>query len=150
MNREHDYSDGSMNQLEKFESLGLFDAPPKAIAAYPDPAGTADLELRARSYLQANCAICHRPGGPVSDVDLRFVTAFKDTSLCDQMVNMATGDPNVPQIRLTPGDPSKSTISFRMHDTTTYRMPKVGSTVVDATGTKLIDDWISSITDCPQ
>ena len=138
-----------MRAGENGEALGLFDKTPVRIAAYPDPAGTADLEPRARSYLQANCSICHRPGGPVSDVDLRFVTSFKDTTLCNQMVNMATGDPNVPQIRLTPGDPSKSCLSFRMHDTTTYRMPKIGSNVVDPSGTALIDAWITSITSCP-
>ena len=77
------------------------------IAGYPDPKGTEDVELRARSYLQANCSICHRPGGTVSDVDLRFITPFKDTSLCNQMVNMGTGDPTIPQIRFTPGKPDR-------------------------------------------
>jgi uncharacterized repeat protein (TIGR03806 family) len=149
MNMDYAYADGTMNQVDKFESLGLFDAPPQRIAGYPDPKGTTDLELRAKSYLQANCSICHRPGGPVSDVDLRFVTPFKDMSLCNHTVNMGTGDPKIPQIRLTPGDPSQSSLSFRMHDTTSYRMPKVGSSVVDADGTKLIDDWITSITSCP-
>ena len=149
MNRDYAYAEGTMNQLDKFEALGLFDAPPPRIAGYPDPQGTADLELRARSYLQTNCSICHRPGGTLSDVDLRFVTPFKDTSLCNHPVNMATGDPNVPQTRLVPGEPTESTLSFRMHDTTTYRMPKIGSTVVDTDGTKVIDDWITSIESCP-
>ena len=91
LNRDYAYADGTLNQLDKFEALGLFDATPTRIAGLPDPKGSADLELRARSYLQANCSLCHRPGGPVSDVDLRSTTAFKDTSLCNQMVNMGTG-----------------------------------------------------------
>ena len=149
MNRDHEYADGMMNQVDKFDALGLFDKTPTKIDGYPDPKGTDDLEVRARSYLQANCSICHRPGGPVSDVDLRFVTPFKDTSLCNQMVNMGTGDPIVPQIRLTPGKPDESVLSFRMHTTTPYRMPKIGSSVVDPDGTSIIDDWITSIKSCP-
>jgi uncharacterized repeat protein (TIGR03806 family) len=150
MNRDYAYADGTLNQLDKFEAIGAFDAAPKKLDGYPDPAGSADLELRARSYLQANCSICHRPGGPISDVDLRFVTPFKDTLLCDEPISMGTGDANLPQVRLVPGDPSKSSLSFRMHDRTTYKMPKLGSNVADPTGTKLIDDWITAMTDCPQ
>jgi len=149
MNRDYEYADGTMNQVDKFAALGLFDVTPPKIDGYPDPKGTGDLEARARSYLQANCSICHRPGGTVSDVDLRFVTPFKDTSLCNQMVNMGTGDPMVPQIRLTPGKPDESALSFRVHTTTSYRMPKIGSSVVDTDGVKVIDDWITSIQSCP-
>jgi uncharacterized repeat protein (TIGR03806 family) len=149
LNRDHAYPDGTMNQLDKFAALGLLEGTPARIAGYPDPKGTDDVELRARSYLQANCAICHRPGGPVSDVDLRFTTSFKDTKLCNEMVVNGTGDAMLPQIRLTPGDPSKSSLSFRMHNTTTYRMPKIGSNVVDPDGTSLIDQWITSVTACP-
>jgi uncharacterized repeat protein (TIGR03806 family) len=151
MNRDHAYPDGTMNQIDKFVALGLFDATPTRIDPYPDPKDAAgDLTLRARSYLQANCSICHRPGGPISDVDLRFVTSFKDTALCNQPISMGTGDPMLPQTRLVPGDPSKSSISYRMHATVNYRMPKIGSSVVDPDGTKIIDDWITSLTDCPQ
>jgi uncharacterized repeat protein (TIGR03806 family) len=149
MNRDHDYADGTMNQVDKFAALGLFDTTPPKIDGYPDPKGMGDLEARARSYLQANCSICHRPGGTVSDVDLRYVTPFKNTSLCNQMVNMGTGDPNVPQIRLTPGKPEESALSYRMHTNTSYRMPKIGSSVVDPDGTSIIDDWITSIKSCP-
>ena len=149
LNRDYAYADGSANQLDKFEALGLFDATPARIAALPDPKGSADVELRARSYLHANCAICHRPGGPVSDVDLRFTTTFQGTTLCNQAVNMGTGDPTIPQVRLVPGSPADSALSYRMHTTGSYRMPKIGSTVVDPDGTALIDDCITSITACP-
>lgn len=150
LNRDHDYPDGTMNQVDKFAALGLFDSDPRRIPGYPDPQSTtADLETRARSYLHANCAVCHRPGGPVSDVDLRFTTSFADTLLCNGQVIKGTGDPMVPQIRLVPGHPEESALSYRMHATDSYRMPKIGSSVVDPAGTQLIDDWITSITDCP-
>jgi mono/diheme cytochrome c family protein len=151
MNRDFAYPAGAMNQIDKFDSLGLFDVRPKDIAAYPVPSDTATgtLDQRARSYLQSNCSICHRPGGPLSDVDLRYLTPFANTQLCNAPIIRGTGDPSVPQVRLVPGAPSMSTISFRMHDTGVYRMPKIGSLVVDPTGAQLIDDWITSITACP-
>jgi hypothetical protein len=130
--------------------LGFLDARPKAIPAYPDPYGDAPLETRARSYLHANCSICHRAGGTISDVDLRFTTSFLDTKLCNQPVIREDTDPLVPQVRLVPGDPAASNLSFRMHDRMGYRMPKIGSNVADPEGTALIDGWIESLTACPE
>jgi uncharacterized repeat protein (TIGR03806 family) len=137
------YADGMMNQVEKFKALGLFEAPPKAMSGYPDPSSTdVPLEQRARSYLQANCAICHRPSGEFSGMDLRWGTAFADTKLCD-IVERDMG--LVPKYRLVPGDTTKSTMSFRMHSLDAVRMPKIGSNVVDPQGTALIDQWISDM-----
>ncbi len=150
LDRTYSYPEGDMNQLEKLVSLGYLDAMPKDLGAYPDPLGSAPLEDRARSYLQTNCSICHRAGGTVSDVDLRYTTSFKDTTLCNGTVIKGTGDPVLPQIRIVPGDPAASNLSFRMHDTGYYRMPKIGSSLVDPDGTALIDEWITSLTSCPQ
>lgn len=142
LNSDFAYADGALNQIEKFKQLGLFDAAPKNMAGYPDPAGTAALDARARSYLQSNCATCHRPGGAATTIDLRFATAFADTKLCEKVERDAD---KVPALRLAPGDPAKSTMSFRMHVLDTLRMPKLGSNVVDTFGSKLIDDWISAM-----
>ena len=143
LNSDFAYVDGTMNQIDKFEQLGLFDAPPKDIPGLPDPFGADPLEVRARSYLQTNCAICHRPGGEFNSIDMRFTTAFEDMSLCD-VVERDAG--MVPKYRLVPGSPVLSTMSFRMHDRTDFRMPKIGSNLVDPLGSKLIDDWITSLT----
>jgi uncharacterized repeat protein (TIGR03806 family) len=144
LNSDYQYSDGTMNQVDKLEELGLFDAPPKDIAGLPDPfdAGAATLEERARSYMQTNCAICHRPGGEFSTVDMRFSTPFDQTNLCGESERDAG---LVPQYRLVPGQPEQSSMSFRMHDLTDFRMPKIGSSVVDEDGAALIDAWISSL-----
>lgn len=142
LNSDFAYADGALNQIKKFEQLGLFETAPKAIAGYPDPAGNATLDARARSYLQANCATCHRPGGAATTVDLRFATAFADSKLCEKVERDAG---KVPEYRLTPGDPAKSSMSFRMHVLDTLRMPKIASNVVDTVGSKLIDDWITAM-----
>ena len=142
LNVDFAYSEGTMNQLEKLTQLGLFEAPPKAMAGYPDPVGTGALEERARSYLQANCAICHRPGGDFGSLDLRWDTAFEDTGLCD-VVERDMG--LVPKYRVVPGDIMRSSMSFRMHALDGVRMPKIGSKVVDPEGTALIDQWITNM-----
>ena len=86
LNSDYAYADGTMNQVEKFKSLGLFDTPPKDIPGYPDPAGTGTVDERARSYLRTNCAICHRPGGQGAGAsDMRFITTFADSKMCDQV-----------------------------------------------------------------
>jgi uncharacterized repeat protein (TIGR03806 family) len=149
MNRDYAYAGGAMNQLDEFEALGAFDHAPARIAPYPSPSGDGDLDARARSYLHANCAICHRPGATVSDMDLRFEAAFSDMALCNQVITANEDDLTLPRLRLVPGDPTNSSLSYRMHATTGQRMPKLGSNVVDADGTALIDQWITSITSCP-
>jgi len=50
---------------------------------------------------------------------------------------------------LAPGSTANSLISVRMHSTDLYRMPKIGSSVVDPTGTSIVDGWINSLTTCP-
>jgi uncharacterized repeat protein (TIGR03806 family) len=156
MNRDYPYATGSMNQIDAMVARGMFDATPRKLSAYPTPTvtTTGTLTQRARSYLQTNCAICHRPGGALSDVDLRFVTAMADTRLCNQPIQKGTGDPLLPQVRLVPGQPAQSSLSFRMHDTshqpasvsqTIYRMPRIGSLMVDPEGTKIVDDWITAM-----
>jgi hypothetical protein len=150
LNRDYAYADGTSNVIDKFQALGAFEHPPARIAGYPSPTGSDTLEARARSYLTANCAICHRPGSTVSDIDLRFTTSFADTLLCNQAISAHPDDTNLPPLRLVPGDPASSSLSFRMHSTIDgYRMPKLSSSVVDTAGTELIDQWIESITACP-
>jgi len=145
MNRDFAYADGMMNQVEKFQALALFDTAPTMIAGYPDPFGTAPLAERVRSYFQTNCSICHRPGGTLSDIDFRFTTPYEDMDLECTPIIRGTGDPLLPQVRLVPGSPEESSVSFRMHDVTTYRMPRIGSSVVDMAAVEMVDEWIAGM-----
>jgi uncharacterized repeat protein (TIGR03806 family) len=154
LNGDYTYPDGTTaNQMTKLKELGIFDAAPKDIPGLPDFTGqAATLEERARSYLQTNCAICHRPGGEFSSIDMRYVTPFANTNLCGASERDAG---SVPAQRLVPGNPTMSALSMRMHtladvqrpdgSVSTLRMPKIGSKVVDPVGTKLIDDWITAL-----
>lgn len=141
------------NQLKTLERIGMFSAPlgraPDAITAYPDPSGTGTDEAKARSYLHANCAFCHVPGGSGRGaMDLRFATAFADTKTCD--VAPETGDLGVADAKLiAPGNPDASILSVRMHATNVNRMPPVASGLVDPTGTRVVDAFVRSLRACP-
>jgi uncharacterized repeat protein (TIGR03806 family) len=151
------------NQLDDLEQRGLFDAPlarpfKAALAApYPDrpdaPAATEPLALRARSYLHANCAFCHRPEGNAYNMDLRYdvTAALKNAHVCNEIPakgRLGVDGANI----LMPGVPEKSVLLLRMRAAPTDavngnqgRMPPFASAVIDASAVKLIGDWITSI-----
>ena len=140
-------SDG--NQLDRMVAMGLLPTRPKALAPYPDPRKPGPVEDRARAYLQTNCSFCHRPAGPFSDMDMRYVTALIDMNLCGVPTVRGAIDPNVPLTRLVPGEPTASAVSVRMHNRSGYAMPKLGSNLVDPEGMAVVDQWIREITSCP-
>jgi hypothetical protein len=146
------------NQIDRLKTLGLFEtAPPSPYkAALANPTGTAgSVEDRARSYLHANCAFCHRPDDPNHwSIDFRRDVPFKDTNTCG--VSPEKGNQGVPTSRLiTPGQPGQSLVVLRMmapadDDAGKHgRMPKIASYVIDQSAVTLISDWITSIAVCP-
>ncbi len=90
MNRDHDYGGIADNQLRTFAHIGLFKKPlpkqPAAYQAYPDPFDrAADLNARARTYLQVNCSICHvADGGGNSLIDLAYKTTLAKTHMLNE------------------------------------------------------------------
>jgi hypothetical protein len=154
----------TMNQIDKFAALGMFETAPSKpykaalVAPYPGQAGSppagATLDQRARSYLHANCAFCHRPDGKWSEFDVRYDVPLKSAAICNTMPGARAGDLGVAGATLlTPKNPMTSVIWLRMHaqknDANGARMPEIGTSVVDTQGTQLISDWITSITACP-
>ncbi|HXI58879.1 MAG TPA: hypothetical protein VNO55_22585 [Polyangia bacterium] len=156
---------GGQNQLDRLQAMGLFDAPlprpykaalvaPYAGQTGAPPAG-ATVEQRARSYLHANCAFCHRPDGDFYFMDFRYDASLKEMAVCN--VAPGKGDLGVMDAqRLVPAAPMKSVLSLRMTapaatdaSGNTGRMPQIGSYVVDSQGAKLVGDWITSIKACP-
>ena len=107
------------------------------------------MEARARSYLAANCAHCHRPGGAgQGGADLRWETAADELGICD--VDPQEGDLGVAGAKLlVPGAPELSLVSLRMHATEAGRMPPLGTSLVDVEGVDVVDQWIRSLASCP-
>lgn len=160
MNRTN--AGASQNQLDVLAAMNLFDAPiPTPYkAALPTPydssvgsqtSGATTTQL-ARSYLQANCAFCHRPDDPnFPSMDLRYDVAFADMGLCN--VVPMKGDQGVANsLLLAPGQPANSVLWLRMDATPDNgRMPKVASYVIDENAVDRVGSWITGIaaSSCP-
>jgi uncharacterized repeat protein (TIGR03806 family) len=140
------------NELATLDHIGIFSAPlpgtPDMLPKLPDPAGTDPIDLRARSYLHANCSHCHRPnGGGQGTMDLRYGQSFKDTMTCNAAVTQ--GNVGAASKIIVPGAPMMSAMSLRIHATDSKRMPPVAVSILDPTGSQVIDDWITGLTSCP-
>jgi uncharacterized repeat protein (TIGR03806 family) len=147
------------NQIETLGALALFDAPVAKPYATPlvtpytgqlgSPPQSATIEQRARSYMHANCAFCHRPDGDFTPLDLRYDIPLKQMNICN--VAPQKGDVGVPtSTDLTPGKPMESVLWLRMNALPgNGRMPQIGTYHVDTDGVALIGDWITSIAACP-
>lgn len=152
MNRDAVYPSTNRisNQLATLDHIGLFAAPLAAAEApkLAEPAGGESLESRARAYLHANCSHCHRPmGGGRGTMDLRYTQALRATNTCN--ADNTQGTVGAATKLIVPGMPGASILSLRMHAGDAKRMPPVAVSVEDELGTRLIDDWIASLTACP-
>jgi uncharacterized repeat protein (TIGR03806 family) len=172
MNKDHDYapltrsaSEGAKgtrsvsegksstaNQLSVFEKLGIFkdklSKPPSELPRLVDYQDEKqDLHLRARSYLHANCAHCHRMwGGGNAEFELHASIPLTETKAVDTFPGQGLFNLKDPRI-IAPGDPTRSMILHRMQLTTLGRMPHVASKVVDEDGVKLIREWLAKLKD---
>lgn len=146
LHRPSSSSGAGDDQISHLVSIGVLEKPPAAgYASLVDPAdGAASLEDRARSYLHANCAMCHQPGGnAIVSFYLRRDMPF------DQLnTNKGTGigtfglaDARI----IAPGDPFRSLLLYRMSKLGYARMPYIGSRMVDSAAVALIESWIRSM-----
>ncbi|MEY3547315.1 MAG: Soluble aldose sugar dehydrogenase YliI precursor, partial [Verrucomicrobiota bacterium] len=121
-----------------------------ALARLSSPSDeTAKLEPRARSWLHANCAHCHRwgAGGAVS-LFLNYDRPLADSRLMD--VAPARGGFGLTDPRLiAPGDSWRSVVLYRISTEGSGRMPIQGSRQVDPNGVALVRRWIESLSPAP-
>jgi hypothetical protein len=112
---------------------------------------TASLSDRARSYLDSNCAMCHRPGGPTDGgLDLRYGVPLEDTGTCDRPPSFgALGITNMPRI-IAPGASSRSVLLARMARRGAEQMPPLGTFLIDDAAVAAIGAWIDSLSSCAQ
>ena len=148
LNKEHDYGSVQASQLETFAHIGLIAKPPAAKnrPRLVDPYNeTADLTDRARGYLQANCAHCHRlhAGGAVLS-KMHYDVALKDTKLIGVRPTQGTFGIHAAHV-IAPGDPFRSVLYYRMSKLGRGRMPHIASSEVDRRGVDLIYDWIQRL-----
>jgi uncharacterized repeat protein (TIGR03806 family) len=139
----------SQNQLREWNRAGLF-TPRIAddeFSHLPRLAASDDqsrsVEDRARSYLDANCAQCHRPGGTVAGFDARYETPSEAQAIISGPVLIDQGIDRAKVI--APHDPWRSMALQRINTTSDIRMPPLARQTVDPTGVGLIRDWILSL-----
>lgn len=139
-------------QLDTWEAVGLFAKTlPQSVSEIPAliqyEDESAPIQERARAYLHANCSSCHRPGMPFA-MDLRVNIPFQHTRVCNASAERGSpldGDSWL----IRPGEPENSVLLARMKsEDLAWRMPYVGSEVVDEMGVQLIEDWIRSLQSC--
>ncbi len=108
----------------------------------------ADLPVRIRSYLDANCAFCHQPGSRVGNhafgMDLRFATPLANQGLLDGEAHNPLG---IEQGRvIVPQHSERSVLLDRVsRRRDPFAMPPVGSTRVDPALTTQLRQWIDAL-----
>jgi uncharacterized repeat protein (TIGR03806 family) len=137
------------NQLRAWNHLGLFDTKLNELeipffAKLVNVTNTAaPLQLRVRSYLDANCAMCHRPGGAGAFFDARFDTPLAKQNLINGPVQNPLGILGAKVI--VPGDTNKSILFRRVIITGQNQMPPLAKNVVDTNAVAAIGKWILSL-----
>lgn len=102
------------------------------------------LEYRVRSYLQANCANCHFPGGPIpGNFSARIQESLSAANLIDGALNDDLSDhANRVVVR---GSLPHSMLHTRIATLDPdWRMPPLASTVLDTQNIALVAAWIQT------
>lgn len=149
LNRSYTYNAVSENQLDRWVTTGILAAPPGNIPHWPDYRdGSEDLTLRARAYLEVNCAHCHRREGAASNTGL-FLQYYNHDSLSygfrKKTVAAGAGSGDL-TYNIVPGHAEQSILYYRMNSTAVQvRMPELGRNLIDEEGVALIKEWIDAM-----
>ncbi|MBE7498680.1 MAG: PQQ-dependent sugar dehydrogenase [Verrucomicrobiaceae bacterium] len=150
-NKDHFYTASGVtdNQLRAFNHVGMFNTaldeptiPSYEKLAHVDQTSES-LEKRARSYVDTNCANCHRPGGVHALWDARYDTPLANQGIIYGSVGSTLGLVN-PRV-VVPQSIDRSMMHHRTSRVGANQMPPLGRNLVDEAGVKLLADWINSI-----
>lgn len=137
------------NQLRAWNHLELFQPSPdeSQIPALPKLVAVTDtaapLERRVRSYLAANCAQCHRPGGVRANFDARYETPLPRQNLVNGPLFELLGISGARVV--SPGDLSKSILFRRISALGDNQMPPLARNTIDNAAVAVVTAWINSL-----
>ncbi len=113
-----------------------------ALAAATHP--TASLEHRARSYLDANCAQCHQPGGSaLGSWDARASTPLSLAGIVNGPLIDNAGD--AANRVIVPGDAAHSRLLRRIATRGPGQMPALATNERDLAAETLLAQWIAAL-----
>ncbi len=145
LDKVHDYGGVRNEQLRTLKHIGVFTGtlPKSSTNALVNPYDSSqNLDRRARSYLHANCSVCHvEAGGGNSKLELGFTAARERLNLFGARPQHDTfGIDNA--MLVFPGDPDRSILFQRLSRRGRGQMPPLVTTVVDERAVALFRDWI--------
>lgn len=148
LNKAFTYTDGSMNQLSRWIQEGYLNSVPQNIASAVDWTDTSKpLEMRVRSYLDINCAHCHRDGSHCDYRPIRL--ALNETANPENLgvcVNPHEFLSSGQQFIVQRGNYEKSVMYYRMQSIEeSDRMPLMGRTIQHTEALDLMQQWITSL-----
>ncbi|MGB1131015.1 MAG: hypothetical protein ACPG4K_13275, partial [Haloferula sp.] len=150
--RQLNHSAGPMfgqfgNQLELLEQFGMLDGYTGPASSLPAHAriedGSASVDARARTYLEVNCAYCHREDGGFH-LGAHLTLAEMNVLGHPDTGHNTSSNPNLERIRM--GHPEDSTLLQRTQGSPGFnRMPPLGSALIDEAGVQLLTAWIQEL-----
>jgi mono/diheme cytochrome c family protein len=150
INGDFSYPNGiTDNQLREWNHLGLFDIrlTEKDIPRFEKLVAVtntdASLDLRARSYFDANCSQCHRPGGAEAFFDARFDTPLERQGIINGPVGNSLGISGAKIV--VPDNPDKSILLHRISVVGPDQMPPLARNIDDTNAIATIAQWIDSL-----
>ena len=154
LNTNYNYGTSTRNQLQMWMSNGYIDnSMPnlntiRSAVNYKDT--SKSLESRARSYMDINCAHCHRVGGHCDYVPQRFNLSNTDMYTFGVCLPPIFNIPDNPFV-IKSGDADHSELIYRLSsDQGSEMMPIIGRTLIHDEGVQLMKDWINSLPNaCP-
>jgi len=138
------------NQIRALNHIGLFSSPvtEAAIPNYTKLVAVTDtnasLEFRVRSYLDANCSHCHRPGGGVNALfDARIDTPLESQGLIGGTVlnNLGIAGAKV----IAPTNLAASVLYQRDNNVADIKMPPLAKNMIDSNAVAVVAAWINSL-----
>jgi uncharacterized repeat protein (TIGR03806 family) len=160
LNKTYDFGGGVVkNQLTNLDDLHLLSGY-TGLAGAPQNVDWHDTtqtpELRARAYLDVNCAHCHNPHGYASQSGLLLtydnIGSAQATTwgVCKlPLAYVGTGQPGY-KYDINPGSPDTSILLYRLsHVGAGQTMPVVGRQTNHVEAIAMVSDWIGQLSQAP-
>ena len=139
---------GMTNQIGQLMDSGYLSAAPASVNLLARLAPAEDVrwsrEWRVRSYLNANCVQCHRPGGPTwAAWDARWQVPLDDTGLLYGSADVRPGG-QADYYIVSPGNAQNSSLCQRLIADPPLHMPPLATSETNQAAVDLLSAWITN------